>query len=358
MRSSLTFAVVSLALPLAAVACSSARPGVDTVGSGSGSGTDGTASPSGSEVGVSMVSGALNNNSETEMAWNDVAPRTQRKTSALDRALTFLNPIRPAYAASWTCSGDTLTPSFDGPSGNPYSFTPATCKITWLDKYDGTSSWSGPFTLDYGSSCDSVHPKIENQAASCEVTRKTATGGVTRTITGPDGNSYAIDHDTNGAGTGWDSTVTPAPTDGGVQVTCGGGGEACLSSRTLVINGSHLTGTVDIDGHATKIWDHTVSTGEGGITVTGAGADRIATGTVTVQHNLLKYTSTTTFTNVHYGDPACCFPTAGSVSTTYSEGAATGKTETLTFTEGGSCGEATLVDAKGNSTPLTLLYCL
>jgi hypothetical protein len=37
--------------------------------------------------------------------------------------------------------------------------------------------------------------------------RSVPLGRYTRTITGPDGNAYAVTHDTNGAGTGWDSTV-------------------------------------------------------------------------------------------------------------------------------------------------------
>jgi hypothetical protein len=193
---------------------------------------------------------------------------------------------------------------------------------------------------------------MEKQVAACDLTRTTGTGGITRTITGPDGNTYAIGHDTNGAGTGWDSSVTPAPNDDGVVITCGSGG--CSSTRTVVVNGSHLTGTVTIEGDSTKIWDHTVTASD--IAVTGAAGERLVSGTVTVQHNLLKYTSTTTFSGVGYGEPLCCFPTAGSVSTTYSKGTNAGKTETLEFSS--VCGEGTLTDASGASAPITLQYCL
>ncbi|MGO8993757.1 MAG: hypothetical protein ACLQVI_10550 [Polyangiaceae bacterium] len=318
------------------LACSSAAPG--------------PASPTGSEVAVSTVSGALNNNSGSGVAFNPKAP----ERSPLDRAFAALNPVGTAYAATWMCTGDTLTPSFDGAGGDPYSFTPASCSVTWLNGRSASSVWSGPFTLNYGSSCDSTHPFMELQAADCEMTRTSSASGETRTITGPDGNSYAIDHNTNGAGTGWDSSVTPAPSDGGVQVSCGAAG--CASSRTLVINGSHLTGTITIGGDSTTIWDHTVSSGEGGLTVTGAGADRLVSGTVIVQHNILKYTSTTTFSNVGYGEPLCCFPTAGSVSTTFQNGANVGKTESIEFSD--ICGEATLTNANGTSVALTFEHCL
>jgi hypothetical protein len=332
--------VVSCALLTSgAFACSSA---------GTRASTSTPSSPSGSEVAVSAVSGALNNTSGSAVAWYPQPP----KSSPIDRAFAFLNPIGTAHAATWSCNPGTLTPAFSGPGGDPYSFTPASCTVEWADGLSVSSKWSGPFTLAYGASCDSLHPFMEKQAAGCELTRTSGAAGDARTITGPDGNSYAIDHNTNGAGTGWDSSVTPPPNDDGVQTTCGADG--CTANRTLVINGSHLTGTVTIDGFEEKIWDHTVTAA--GLTVTGAGADRVVSGEVVVQHNLLKYTSTTTFTSVGYGEPLCCFPTSGSVSTTFSKGGNVGKTERLAFSS--LCGEATLTQADGVTVSLTLAHCL
>jgi hypothetical protein len=79
-------------------------------------------------------------------------------------------------------------------------------------------------------------------------------------------------------------------------------------------------------------------------------------GTITVQHNLLKYTSTTTFSSVGYAEPGCCFPTAGRVSTSFSKGANVGKTESIAFSA--ICGETTLTNADGSTVPLTLEHCL
>lgn len=79
-------------------------------------------------------------------------------------------------------------------------------------------------------------------------------------------------------------------------------------------------------------------------------------GTVVVEHNLIKVTSTTTFSNVTYGEPLCCFPTAGTVSTTFSRGPDVGRTEGLEFTS--VCGETTLHKADGASVALTLEHCL
>jgi len=307
--------------------------------------------PTGSEVAVSTVSGALNNTSGSTVA--SLAPPRPRR-SIFARAVDALNPIGTAWAATWSCSGGSLSPTFDGAASNPYAYTPVSCSVTWENDRTASAVWSGPFTLDYGPSCDATHAYIENQAGGCELTRTTGPTADTRTLTGPDGNSYAITHDTNGAGTGWDSSVSPAPSDAGVELTCDADG--CSSGQMLVVSGSHLTGTVTIDNKGYRIWDHTVSTGAGGITVTGAGSGRVVTGSVTVQHNLLKYTSTTTFEDVGYGEPGCCFPTTGSVSTTFSNGSNAGKTERLTFSA--LCGETILTNPDGSVEPLTLEHCL
>jgi hypothetical protein len=300
-------------------------------------------SPSGSEVATSVVSGALNNNSGSAMAWNAPIPR---RRSLLRRAADAVNPIGTAWGASWTCTGGSLSPAFAGPGANPYAYTPLSCSVTWGNDRTASSSWSGAFTLVYGAQCDSTHAFIENQTAGCVVTRTTDESGNTRRITGPDGNAYAIDHDTNGANTGWDTSVTPPPTSAGVD----------LSPSLIVVHGSHLTGTVTYNGKSMTIWDHTVSTGEGGITITGTGTGRIINGSVVVQHNLAKFTTTTTFAGVGYEDGACCFPTAGVATTAFNSGPRRGLTESLTFSR--VCGEATLRTADGDNEAITLQHCL
>jgi hypothetical protein len=302
--------------------------------------------PSTSEVATSVVSGALNNNDGSAVAMRADPP----KASPLDRVLDAINPIGTAWAADWSCTGGTLAPAFAGPGS--YQFTPRTCSVTWDNGKSASSAWSVPFTLEYGAQCDAKHGVMESQAAGCTLTRTTT--GSTRTVTGPDGNSYAITHDTDGAGTGWDPSVSPAPGNGGVELTCGAGG--CATGKNLVINGSHLTGTVTIRGKELTIWDHTVSTGSTGLTVSGAGSSRVVDGQVTVEHNLLKYTASTTFNGVGYGEIGCCFPTTGSVSTTFSSGDDAGKTETLAFSS--TCGDATLTKADGETQSITLEHCL
>jgi hypothetical protein len=325
-------------LACSALACSSDK----------GGGSSGDNSPSGSEVAVSSVSGAINNTSGSSVAFY----RQPKKPGAVDRVLSFLDPEGTAQAAEWSCTGGSLSPAYAGPGKDPYSFTPPSCSVTWLGgSRSFAASWSGPFTLDYGSSCNDVNAEVGKQAAGCEVTRTTGSGGDTRTVTGPDGYLRTVVHDTHGSGTGWDSSVTPAPNDDGVQTTCAAGG--CASGRTVVVNGSHLTGTIAIDGDTARIWDHTVT---GNVTVSNSGGDLLVSGTVTVEHNLIQVTSTTTFSGVTYSQPLCCFPTSGSVSTTFSKGPDVGKTEGLEFTS--VCGESILHRADGASVALTLEHCL
>jgi hypothetical protein len=302
----------------------------------------------GSEVAVSVVSGALNNTGGSALGWN--APRLRTRQSTFDRALEMLNPVGVAWAATWTCSGGTLSPAFAG--SGPYTYTPVSCSVTWKNGKTASSIWDGSFTLVYGASCDAQHPFIGRQAADCSLTRTTGVGGNTRTLTGLEGNSYSVTHDTNGVGSGYDSAVSPAPNDAGVVATCGASG--CGTDGTLVINGSHLTGTVTTAaGRTATLWDHTVT---GALAATASGAARVVSGTVTVEHNIVHRTSNTVFSGVTYGDNLCCFPTAGSVATTMQNGPRAGKTETLTF--GSVCGEATLTTFSGSTVGLTLEHCI
>jgi hypothetical protein len=303
---------------------------------------------SASEVAASTVSGALNNTESQAALGLGPLPRERRTTAG--RIWDALTPIRPAFAASWTCSGASLDHAYVGATGNPYLYTPVSCSVQWGLNKTASAVWNSTFILNYGAACDPTTPFMDNQPAGCTLTRTTSTDGNTRTLTGPRGNFYSITHNTYGAGTGWDPSVAPAPSNDGVTLACGSSG--CAVGRSLTIAGSHLSGTID----GVRFWDHTVSTAGSGITVAGAGPGRVVTGTVFVQHNLAHVTSTTTFNDVAYTDGACCYPTSGSLTTTFSKGPDQSRTETLTF--GAVCGDATLTRANGRVASITLDQCL
>ena len=331
--------VVSAVLVVAGVAC-----GGSSSNNNSPSPNNIKASPaqSLSEVAASIVSGAMNNSVGSALGWNG-PPRPA--PSPLQRLWDELNPLRSAYAASLSCSGQMLLPAFAGVGA--YTFTPAHCRVTWTNDKLASSVWSGTFNVVYAGSCDTTNAIILNQTAACTLTRTTAAGGNTRTVAGPLGDDYSITHNTNGAGTGWDTMVSPAPTDAGVIVTCGAGGCA-TAGGTVEISGSHLTGTVTPSGGSTtKIWDHTGTTPTP-LTCT---AGRVLSGTVAVQDNLAKFTATATLKGVTFPSLGCCYPNAGTITTVVQGG-----TETMNF--GATCGEVTLTTANGATESVTLRHCL
>lgn len=79
----------------------------------------------------------------------------------------------------------------------------------------------------------------------------------------------------------------------------------------------------------------------------GLTGSRIVAGTITIYHNLAKYTATSTFDAVTWSASNCCFPTSGSISSTYTgPGAPTG-VYTMTFTS--TCGTALFITPDNGS---------
>jgi hypothetical protein len=175
--------------------------------------------------------------------------------------------------------------------------------------------------------------------------------------------------------TGWDSgvTLTPAssttPTYSGYgvyrAVTSWNSGTN-LSMQTLMNYGIEYVATgTSKKGKKVTVWDHTISYSGTGLTVQhtfGGGTDTKVVNTATnsvviVQHNLAKWTGKSTIsglTFVHGGTAPCgCFPTAGTIDTTYT-GSKTGY-EQVVFNAGSnnaSCGAYTLTTTDSTFTAL------
>lgn len=100
-------------------------------------------------------------------------------------------------------------------------------------------------------------------------------------------------------------------------------------------------------------WDGTVIPNTGTSVSNSGGTRAITGGTMKVYHNVLRYSAAVTFTGVQWTSSSCCYPTAGSISTTLT-GSVTG-TSTLSFST--TCGSATFVDTSGTSSTVTLNQC-
>lgn len=303
---------------------------------------------SGSEVAISTVSGALQSGGSS----NAASFPARKRYPNLYAVLSTLLP--EASAATWACTGSGFLTTYAG--AGSYAYKPLSCTVEFSNG-DGVSSyWDGDWNFQYGNSCGTYASGArfdpDTQPANCLIDRSSPVGGVTRYVGDQYGDQYSVTHDTTTANTGYDSKTYPT-TNQGVVETCGTGG--CAATRTLMINGSHLTGQVVLGGAAAEtFWDQTVSTPTGGISITGSGTSRTVNGTVIVEHNLLEATSTSVLSNIVYGNANCCFPTGGTISTTYT-GTKAGTTESMSFSA--QCGEATLTQNKIQSA-VTLLHCI
>lgn len=292
-----------------------------------------------SEVAVSIVSGGVNG------AQTNVAALENLRAP---EAFSMPEWISSAEASNYNCTTGAFTPATYTAAGT-YTFAPGVCSVIYGNNKTASTSWNGVWTYNYGASCTGTGFLPKFQVNNCVITRTSPAAGISRSIIGPDLLSYAVTHNTNGHGTGWDNSITTA--NAGETLTCN---NAACTTQTLVISGSHLTATVANQ----KLWDHTVTTNPGLTITTNAFNEYTVSGTVMVQHNIAKIESTSTFNNVVYGgvNGDCCFPTSGSVVTTYNAGSKKGESETMTFSS--TCGEATLTTTGGNSISYPLLHCI
>ena len=145
---------------------------------------------------------------------------------------------------------------------------------------------------------------------------------------------------------------------GTVETNCSPAAGSCSNQRQIILCGTEYVGTTN--GSTTPIFDYTVATippgsttcysatdtsNNHGVTVTGTGVNRqIISGVISVYHNLKKITGNSQVMSPLTFSTGCCHPTAGQITTTFSDTT----TETLTFLS--TCGTGTLVDTSGNTT--------
>lgn len=290
-----------------------------------GCGGGGTATPEGStpvaaEAAIGGASGSTEPNGT--QALNDSS------RSWWQRLATGLLPDALASGACPTLVTGTCA------SGS-YLLTYTTCTFG-----SASNVWNGSQTVAFSGSC----PATPLQVSSFNAQLVTRTFGPGTTETTSAGTTTTLDT-TTAQKSGWDPSVTGVGNGETAQFTDQTGG------RTIKIPGLHTTGT---NSSGATLFDHTITSS--GVTMTGTGTSRAApSGTLTVQHNVAKYTAQVTITTpLAYTIAGCCHPSAG-VLTAQLSGSKSG-TETLTF-NGGTCGAATYKDASGNSATFTLSHC-
>lgn len=333
-RSPLNTYLIVLAALIAATAVASTLSGCGGTTAGNP-----TVDTSASEIAESSLSGAANATepSGTHASYRLNKPVPNPGIRTLELMIAALSPVQSSFAA-------TSCPTIE--SSSLSSCSSGLLTLNYSDCNFGLSLtvWNGTQTIDYSPSCPASLTQISDLSGHT-ITRTFGTGTTETTILG-----VATTLDTASAsGSGWDSSISV--TNGGEQsqYTDAGG------DRTLSILGLHLHA---VSATGSVLYDHTVSTSSG-IAITGHGITRaIASGTVTVEHNLAKYTAQAQITtSLLYTRAACCHPDSGVITSTLT--GSTQGTETLTFTGAttGKCGTATLVSASGTSTDITLSHC-
>ncbi len=198
------------------------------------------------------------------------------------------------------------------------------------------ASWTGTWVYTFNTNAACLSAKttgLMTTGASNTFTTTSSVPGVTRAA----GSGVYVNMDTDVSG-------YSVPSNGGTQITCGGSG--CPASRNIRILGLHRS---LYSSSSAKISDHTIKT-TSDLVMTGTdGTRQITSGTIVVQHNLARFTATTNVVSALTHTSGCCFPTGGSLQTTYT-GSKTG-TETITFQS--TCGKATV-----GSIALTLTHCI
>jgi hypothetical protein len=270
-----------------------------------------TASESVSEIAGSVIGGSVSFSSSTSSAamFHEDSERTAASPTAC-----------PSLAHA-TCSGETIKLDFKGcTAANGLGE-----KWTGVDQYVFTSG-----------SCTN-----DPEQASVTFVR-TFPGGMSQT----DATQRTIASNTD-VTSGWQTPVA----GGGTTFVI----DPVANTRTIQINGVHIVATQQIQkGTKTSnqtIWDQTFSASQP--LVLDQANQRVSSGSLTVQHNIKKYTATVQIVAPLQFQAGTCNPVSGAITSTWS-GSQTGS-ETLTYLGGD---QADLLDSSGNHSTVTLAHCL
>jgi hypothetical protein len=188
----------------------------------------------------------------------------------------------------------------------------------------------------------------------CSVGAATMTGGWTETWPSNAactvsflGNNNVVERSSTG------STLN-LPLGASITVDTSGG---TAYDGTVFTAGSVITNRKKTSRKGASVFDYYVVPA---ITVSGAlknsssnglTGNRTMSGSVTIYHNLAKYTATNAFAAVTWGDSTCCYPTSGTITSSFSGTGAPATSGVMTFTS--TCGEATFIATTGSTAGAT-----
>jgi len=293
-------------------------------------------------------------------------PKKPRHNSIYD-----IFDILPEALAS-SSSSSTTCPTYKTAAGSTCATSSGTMWLTYSScSFSGSAAtWSGVQAITLSGTSPVVtcgtfpHPLASNTLTRQYVTASSGTTpSSTATVTTASGAVTTIDDATSNLGNFDTGTTIAANVGSGYGSIVG-----FTSGLRTSINLAHHVSAVNAAG--TNLYDHSFYTGSSGTTTaltvaeTSGATTRTVNGTVTLYHNLLKVVGTATLTNVVHSD-SCCFPTGGTIKTTFAAGTNVkptttgltyvGQSETLSIT---GCGTATLTDVTGTSSSVTLTRCL
>lgn len=238
--------------------------------------------------------------------------------------LAFANPQACPLPQSETCSGPIISMTYSNCSFGGVASAPL---------------WTGGQTLTFGSATDCANFLTTINTPEIPVTgsfTKSFLSGTSRTT--PAGRVASLN--TTGTLLGWQSTT---PVNLGINVAYG------VTSRTIDISGLGVTIAAPHGASTSYI----VTTPAPLVYTTSGAMTEITSGSIYVEDNTNKWAATTSNLSGLTYTAGCCYPTGGAIQTTLS-GTKTG-TEQIIFSS--TCGQASITEAGGTPTTVTLRHC-
>lgn len=329
--------LVSLALILATVGCSSSKGG--TTG---GNPLSEDSSASGAVAQATGGALAASGSDGLQAYYRPQSPHSSRASFSLA-------PLPKAWAAGFCPTYRSIAPSKCSASGSSLWLDYNQCSFA-----SSSAIWNGTqaFTMSSGSATCGTFP---NPGAGQSLYRQyvTASGSTTPwriTVRSGYGTAGIIDDASTDLQNFDGATITPLINGGyGLKVDFNGSGgtrSALTLAHRIYVVGSYdhsITGSLNISESTTS--------------------QRTVNGSVVVYMNNARVVGTSVLSGVVHEDQ-CCLPTAGTITTSFSAGSnvapttlgdlLVGHSETLTFT---GCGTAHLVEYDGTEKDVTLSRC-